>query len=208
MQSLLDIYTAYQRGDIDLEEAAIAFGMGTRALKISMTKQGVKFALMLSVLDKIAVNAISRDDAAAALNINVRSLNYLAERWKVRRPIAEDTLTRATSQVKWMVHKKFAIDFIAGRTNLEAAAGAAQIHPRQMRRVVARLLDKHLGMVYKDLGKLSLTQAQRVAKTIVEQEAITAEAMRIADEIAAGRRSRAEEALRLVVSRRMEAESR
>lgn len=204
MQKLLDVYTAYARGDITLEEAAIAFDMAPKALKISMTKQGPKFPMMLSVLDQISVNGLTRDEAAAALGVTVRSVNHLASRWRVRRPIPDDTINRATSQVKWAVQKKFAVDFIAGRINLDMAAEAADVHPRQMRRIIARLLDKHLGMVYKDLAKLTLQQLQQIAKTIVEQEAMTAEAMRIADEIAAGRRTRASEALRAVVNRRLE----
>lgn len=93
---LLDAYVAMQNGELTEAEVASALGITERALKIRISRHGLKLPLVLSVLDQFHENKISRDDAAA-MGVTVRTVNALALSWNALRPLSNDTITRATS---------------------------------------------------------------------------------------------------------------
>lgn len=191
---LLDAYVAMQNGELTEAEVASALGITERALKIRISRHGLKLPLVLSVLDQFHENKISRDDAAA-MGVTVRTVNAL-------RPLSNDTITRATSQVKWEVRKKFALDFIRGTMNIDAAAEAAGVSSRQMRRWVANLIKKHYGIVYKDLAEIAPRRLAEMAKHIEEEEALEEATKAIADKVSEGAVSEREEAKRRLAAKR------
>lgn len=183
---LLDMYVALTAREITLAQAAAALGLTEKSLKIRIAKHGHRLPLVLSVLDKINENQITRDGAAEALEISVRTVNALMENWKVARPLADHAITSATAQVKWEVRKKFALDFIRGNLNLDQASEAAGVSTRQMRRWVSELISKHFGMVYKDLAELDSLKLRRVADAIRDAENLEEAARHTADQVARG----------------------
>lgn len=199
---LLDAYVAMQNGELTEAEVASALGISERALKIRISRHGLKLPLVLSVLDQFHENKISRDDAAA-MGVTVRTVNALALSWNALRPLSNDTITRATSQVKWEVRKKFALDFIRGTMNIDAAAEAAGVSSRQMRRWVANLIKKHYGIVYKDLAEIAPRRLAEMAKHIEEEEALEEATKAIADKVSEGAVSEREEAKRRLAAKRV-----
>ncbi|MEY2688984.1 MAG: hypothetical protein RL375_3182 [Pseudomonadota bacterium] len=183
---LLDVYTALQSNEITLEQAATALGTEVKNLKIRMTKHGHRLPLVLSVLDKIADDQITRDEAAKTLDVDVRVINKLMNTWKVYRPLPEYAVKLAVSAVKWELRKKFACDFIAGRLSLEQASESAGVSTRQMRRWVSGMLDKHFGMVYKDLGELDIGKLRRISEHIAREEALEDARQKVAEQVAMG----------------------
>jgi hypothetical protein len=144
---LVEIYSAIEAGEVTLSEAAKLFGMGERTLKFRLTRWGHRLPLLLSVLDKIRKNQISRDEAAEALGVSTREINALCVTWNVSRPVAKHRVMRAAAGIKRELRKKYAIDYIAGTSTVEDAAAGAQCSERQLRRWVSELLQKHHGMV-------------------------------------------------------------
>lgn len=200
---LLDAYVAMQNGELTEAEVASALGITERALKIRISRHGLKLPLVLSILDQFHENKISRDQAAAAMGVTVRTVNALALSWNALRPLSNDTITRATSQVKWEVRKKFALDFIRGTMNIDAAAEAAGVSSRQMRRWVANLIKKHYGIVYKDLAEIAPRRLAEMAKHIEEEEALEEATKAIADKVSEGLVSEREEAKRRLAAKRV-----
>lgn len=200
--NLLDIYSLLRDGKVTVEDAAKALGMTPRDLKIRMTKYGHRFPLVLSILDKIRADEISRVDAAHALGVSVRQINHLMEHFHIKRPLKEYLVSRTASQIKWELRKKFAIDFIADTCTIEEAAESAQVSTRQMRRWVSELLNKHFGMVYKDLKGLAPHRRRRLANDIESAENLELSKQGVLQEIADGRKSLKEEALERVTAKK------
>lgn len=198
---LLELYTALNNREITLEQAAAALGVTEKGLKIRMSKHGLRLP---SILDQVQDNTITRDQAAEALQVGVRTVNALMVSWSVMRPVAPRTLQKATSAVKWEVRKRFACDFIAGRLNLAKASEAAGIDERQMRRWVSQLLGKHFGMVYKDLAHTTPQRLREISQEILDKERIEEEALRASERVSEGDMTEKEVGARRVVSRRIE----
>lgn len=205
--NLLDLYSMIQKNEVTPLEAAKALGFTQRDLKFRMTRYGARLPGVLSVLDKIRNDEITRKEAAVQLNVGVREVNQLMNSWRVRRPLKQYLITRASSSVKWEIRKKFAIDFIAGAGTIEDAAEGANVSTRQMRRWVTELLDKHFKMVFKDLKPLSLARRKRLADEIETAEGLELAKQQILKAIADGKRSIADEAVERVVARRIKRES-
>jgi hypothetical protein len=193
---LLDVYVALNSGDITREEAAVALNLTPKNLAIRITKHGHRLPLVLSILDKIHDDEITREEAATELGVTVRTVNVLMANWSIQRPLANRPITNATAKVKWEVRKKFAIDFIRGTLNLEQASKAAGVGDRQMRRWVSELIQKHFGMVYKDLAELDISKLQRLAKAIEEAEHLEAATIHNADQISMGLKNERQEGIR------------
>ena len=198
----LSIYNALTENEITLKQAAELMNLSAKSLRIRMAKHGHTFPVLLTVLDKIKANAITRDDAAVILQTTTRQVNKVAESWGVRRPLRPYLVTRAGSKVKWELHKKFAIDFIAGSANLIEAAEDGGVSDRQMRRVISDLLKKHYEMPFKDLNTLSLTKRRRLAEEIEKAEGLEFEKQAMLKSIADGKLSIAEVALNRALSKR------
>lgn len=184
---LIDIYALLERGEITIEEAATAMGMSVRNLKFRQTKWGHRLILVMSTLDRIRSDKITRDEAAQVLGITARAVNHLMNNWKVTRPLKQYLFERERAQVKWEVRKKFAIDYIAGSRELEDAADDAKVSPRQMRRWVSELLEKHYDMPFKDLKLVSNHRRLRLAEEIERSEGLEDAKQRVVDSIAEGK---------------------
>lgn len=200
--SLFDIYKALKEGEISHEQAAEAFGFTPESLTLRMTRHGSKFPRVLKTLDKIANDAITRSEGAEYLQITVRTMNHLMQTYRVVRPLKEYVVRRVGAKVKWEVRKKFAVDLIAGSTTLDEAAESAQVHPRQMRRWVIHLLDKHYGMTWKELTALNLRKRARLADEIETAEGLELAKQQVINDIARGNRQIREEAVARVMAKR------
>jgi hypothetical protein len=75
--TLTEIHAEFTAGRITVEQYAALLNTQPASLKKRLTSHGNRIDLVLSVLDKISTNSISRDDAAATLGINVRSVTKL-----------------------------------------------------------------------------------------------------------------------------------
>lgn len=201
--NLLDIYASMQRGDITLEEAATAFGFTTTDMRLRMAKWGHRLPLLLATLDKIKNHNLPRDEAAQVLGVTPRQVNHLMVNWRVDRPIPDYLINNAASQVKWEIRKKFAIEYIAGTCTLEEASENAQVSDRQMRRWVADLLQKHFGMVFKDLREVTPTRRYRLANEIETAEGLELAKQAALRSVVVGEKQIRDEALDRVVSKRV-----
>lgn len=200
--NLIDVYNALQRKDITEEQAAQAFGITVTDLRFRTTRWGHRLPLLLSVLDKIKADTISRAEAAKVLGISGRQVNKLQESWKTQRKLKQYLVDRTVSKIKWEMHKKYAIDVIAGSMEFEEAAENTGLSTRQMRREVSKLLEKHYEMPYKDLKTLSLTRRKRLADEIETAENLEISKQQVLKSIADGKLSMQEEALKRVLSKR------
>lgn len=200
--SLLDIYISLDRGDIDAAQAAEAFGFSEQQLKFRTTRWGHRLPLLLATLDKLTEGTIGRDEAAEVLDCSPRQVNKLQQSWSAPRPLKEYLVSKASTQIKWEIHKKYAVDFIGGGVTLADAAECAGISQRQMRREVTKLLMKHYDMPWKDLAKLSVQRQKRLADAIENAENLEYAKQRVLRAIAEGDRSIREEALNRVLSKR------
>jgi hypothetical protein len=198
---LLQVWSLLQRNDINQEDAAEALGITPKDLKFRLTKWGHKLPLLLATLDKIKVDAITRDEAAAVLEVTVRQINNLMNSWKVERPIKNYLIEREASQVKWELRKKYAIDYIGGSLDLEKAATAAAVSDRQMRRWVSELLIKHFDMPFKDLRQVSEHRRRRLAGEIEHAEGLEKDKLRLVETISDGQKSLKDEAIERVLSK-------
>ena len=158
--------------------------------------------LILLTLDQIVAGAIDRNNAAKTLEVSTRQVNKLMESWSVQRPLKNYLVVRAASNLKWDIRKTFAIDYIAGRETLENAAAGAGVSGRQMRRWVVDLLKEHLGIVFKDLGKLSEALRRSISRQILAGEEIDSTTQQKVLEIASGKVSIEDEALARVLLKR------
>jgi hypothetical protein len=199
---LLEMYSALQRGEITVDQAAAALKIRPRDMRARMTRWGHRLPLLLATLDNVRHNNIDRDTAADTLSVTPREVNMLMARWHVQRNLTEATIRKAGAQVKWEIRKKFAIDYIAGSTEIEEASEAAGVSTRQMRRWVSELLNKHFGMVFKDLRALSLKRRHRLADEIETAEGLELAKQNVLNSIATGKKSLQDEAIERALAKR------
>lgn len=204
----LDVYNDLQKNEITLEQACKVLGVEVKVYENKSKHWGHRFPLMLSLLDKIKNGAISTREAGFTLGIQLRQVNNIMVEMAVERPLKTYKVRREMSQVKWELHKKFAIDFIAESTSIESAAADGGVSPRQMRREVSQLLDKHFGMVYKDLAKISNTKRRRLANEIETAENLEFRHQQVLKSIADGEISLKDEAINRVISRHIKFDRR
>lgn len=197
--NLLDIYNLYQSGGLTLSEAARALNLTDKDFKFRLTRWGHRLPLLFATLDKLKTDAISSKEAAEVLGVTSRQVNQLVEKWGITKPIKPYLVTRTASKIKWEVHKKFALDYIAGKLPIVDAAEAAGISERQMRRWVAELLNKHEEMSYKDHSKLALRAQEAIAKRIEERENLDIQKQMLAKAISDGEKTLQDEAISRVV---------
>lgn len=197
----LDVYNDLQRNEITLEQACKVLSIEIKAYENKAKHWGHRFPLMLSVLDKIKSGAISTAEASSILGIQLRQVNNIMVEMGVERPLKTYKVKREMSQIKWELHKKFAIDFIADSTSIETAAADAGVSTRQMRREVSKLLDKHFGMVYKDLAEISNVKRRRLATEIEAAENLEFRHQQVLKSIADGEISLKDEAINRVIAR-------
>lgn len=201
--TLIELYTLQSSGRMTEQEVADALNIPLRSYRIRCTKWGHRFPLMLTVLDKIAADSITRSEAAETLGVSVRQVNKLSESWKVQRPVKEYLIERTRSKVKWEIRKKHAIDFISGSMPLDEAAERSGVSTRMMRRWVSDLLMKHFEMPWKDLVKLPDSRRRRLAQTIEDAEGLELAKQNVLNAIARGDKTLHEEALERVAARRL-----
>lgn len=201
--NMLDVYSALQKREITLEEAASAFNFTVTDMKFRLTKWGHRLPLLLATLDKIRENELSRGEAAATLSVTPRQINQLMKTWSIVRPIPDYVVRNTLTEIKWEIRKKYAIEFIAGSCTLEEASDNAEVSTRQMRRWVAELLHKHFGMVFKDLKELTESKKKRVADEIEASEGLEYAKQSVIRAISRGESTMMEEAAaRLSTNRR------
>lgn len=200
--TLIEIYSLLSTHKVTEAEAAEALGMTVKSFRSRMTKLGHRAPMVFATLDKIASDAITRDEASQALGVTVRQVNKLSESWSVRRPVKQYLVDRTAAKVKWEIRKKYAIDFIAGGSNLEEAAERAEVSQRQMRRWVSELLNKHFSMPWKDLDKVALNRRRGLAEEIEEAEGLELAKQSVISAISRGEKSLEEEALDRVLAKK------
>ena len=166
------VYQQYKRGEITLDDLAGVYGLTRRDMKFRLSRHGEKFGELVSTLDQIEANKMTRNEASEVLGVGVRQVNQLMEKWGVQRPKSEYMIRRIASKVKWEIRKKWAVNYIAGNMPIEEAANAAKLSDRQMRRWVSDLLNKHYGMVFKDLRGLTSLTRRRLADEIETAEGV------------------------------------
>lgn len=200
--NLLDIYNLMQKGEMTVEQAAVALGMNTRNLKIRMGRLGHRLPIVLATLDKIKRDEISRSEAAEILGVEVRNVNALSASWNVRRPIREYMVDRIATELKWDVHNKYAVDYIGEHLSLDEASEKAGVSTRQMRRIVSKLLKEHDGSSWKDLSPMTLSNRRRLSEDISNNIGLEKARREVAESIALGSRTIHDQAVDLIVARR------
>lgn len=113
---------------------------------------------------------MTRSDAVETLGVSPRMVTKLLQTFHVEKPVKAYLVKREATKIKWDVHKKFATDFIGAGVDLEEAALRAGVDPRQMRRIIKDLLQKHFGMEWKDMTKLTSRDRSRLADEIETKE--------------------------------------
>lgn len=195
MTTLLEIYAAFLGGKLDHDEAAKAFDITPDELRRRIIASGFRLPMILSLLDRIRVNEITREKAAEILHIDVRQINRFMGRWKIKRTAAVSLVKVTAAAIKWEIRKKYAIEYIAGAMTFEEAADMASVGTRQMRRWVEDLLQKHLSLTSMGLKTLTATQRMQLAQAIEEGEGLDQEKARVLYEVALGRRTLKDEAM-------------
>lgn len=200
--NLLDVYNLFDKGDITQEEAASTLGMTLKTFRFRCTKWGHRLPLLLAILDKIKEDKITREEAAVALSVTAREVNQLMKSWNISRPVKEYALNKAKAEVKWEIRKRYAIDFIAGSSDIDDAAERAEVSVRQMRRWVSDLINKHFGMVWGDLKLLSNAKRKSLALEVEKAENLELERQQTLNAIASGRKTLESEALDRALTRK------
>lgn len=200
--SLYETYNQWLHKKITDDEAAEQFRMTVSNFRMRVSKYGKRLAVVLKTLDRISDDEITRDQAATILNITTRQVNNLQEAWRVSRPLKQYLITRTVSTVKWELRKRFAVEFIAGSATIEDCAANAGVSVRQMRRWVGELLDKHYGIVFKDLKVIPDKRRARMADEIEEAEGLEIAKINVLNEVARGEKAIQEVALERIMSKR------
>jgi transposase len=203
---LLNAYLQYTRNKLTLEELAEFYGLTVRDMKFRISRYGDDLPKVLDVLDRIGRNAISRTEAAEELGKSARQVNALMESWKVKRPISDYLVTNEAADLKWVVRKKWAIDYIAGGVNIEDAAASAGVSSRQMRRWVSELLIKHYQMPFKDLATVPERKRSKLALEIETAEGIEYAERELVLTVARGEKTIEQIALEIVKSKKKQRE--
>lgn len=199
--NLYPIYVKFNKQQITEEQAAEQLGLSLTDWRFRRTKYGKRLPLILKTLDRIYNDEISRDDAAAILDVTTRQINNLMNSWLIARPLKDYLVKKEAIQIKWALRKKAAIEFIAGQTSLDQAAEDAQVSTRQMRRWVADLLDRHFGATFKDLRGLPQTKRLKMADTVEREEGFEAAKLNVLNEVTKGHLAIKQLALAEVLSR-------
>jgi hypothetical protein len=196
------VFEGLARESLTVEEAAKLLGFEPQEFQRRIGIWGARIDDLFKIFDMIQNDEISRSEAAITLGVGVREVNHLMQSWGVRRPLKEYLVRKAEVSVKWELHKKWAIGFIADEYSIEEAALGANLSTRQMRRWIAELLNKHYEMVYKDLKELSLARRRRLADEMETAEGIELSKRKVLESISRGERSLEQEALERVLSKR------
>lgn len=175
--SITSLYQKYKAGKLTKERFAEKLGISPLQLTIRLGKHGDQIEKRFEILDKIAENLITRDQAALEWSgikggVNVRTINAAMRAWGVEREMTEDMVNRVAPKVKWEVIKKYSVDFIKGTLDLVKSAEAAGISDRQLRRWVSDLLIKHYDMPFKDLKHVTQTRREALAADILLAESL------------------------------------
>ncbi len=184
---LLDAYVLLDRGEITEEEAANAFNIPVKALRFQLTRHSHRLPLILSILDKVRDDKITRTEAATALACTERHVNQLMKTFNIERPLKPYDMKRVQAEIKWEMRKRYAIEFISGTMSIDDAAIKAGVSDRQIRRWVTDLLEKYYGMPWSDLVTLAEHKRKRIADEIEHKEGLEYAKNRVLDTIAAGR---------------------
>lgn len=198
--NLIELFGLLESGKITEAEAAESLGLTETSFKTRRTRWGHRLPLLLSVLDKRKSNLITRAEASEILAVTPREVNKLEASWKIVKDIKPYLLQRAASKVKWEIHKKHAIDFISGSSSLEEASERSGIDDRSMRRWVAKLINEHEQMTWKDLKATPLKTRRQVAMRIEEAEDLNFDKQNVINAIARG-----DKTLQEVANERVEA---
>jgi hypothetical protein len=198
---LLEIYAMTESGEITETQAADTLGLTPIQWKMRKAKWGHRLPLLFATLDKIAAGRITRSEACETLQVGVRDVNKLQRSWSVARPLADYRVSKAATEIKWELHKKAAVDVIAGTMDFIEGGERANISDRQMRREVSALLMKHFQMPYKDLKTLTDAKRRHLADYVEKEERIESQKARILNMIASRALSVQEEALNRVIAK-------
>lgn len=201
--NLLDIYNLLSTKEITEAQAATAFGVTSQNLKTRIRMWGHRLPLLLATLDKIKAETMTRQEASATLNVTARQINKLQESWKVERPLKTYLVDRATTEIKWEIRKKYAIDYVSGSVEIDEAADRAGVSSRQMRRWVSDMLKKHFEMQWADLKYVSPIKRKRLADEMDKAENLEIDKLATLKMIASGRLDIENEAIRRVMSKRV-----
>lgn len=200
--TLIELFGMLESGKITDTEAANSLGMTVTSFRSRRTRWGNRLPMLLSVLDRIRAGTITRSEAAAALSVTGREVNKLTESWSVVRPVKQYLLTRATSKLKWDLHKKHALDFISGSSSLEEASMYSGLDERSMRRWIAKLLERNVQMTWKDLKATPEKLRKSLADEIERAEDLNTDKMNVVRAIARGDMTLEEVALERVKARK------
>lgn len=200
--NLMDLYNLHQKGELSVDDMAAVLGLTAKNLRIRLTKHGDRLPLVLSALDKIHTDQMTRPQACELLGVSPRTVNQLMLSWNIERPVKDYLVDRAASQVKWEVRKKYAIDYIGEHLTLDQAAEKAGVSVRQMRRWVSELILRHYGIVFKDLKSIPLARRRRLAEEIEQKEGLEFAVQQRVKAVAEGSKALEEEAVERVMARR------
>ena len=187
--SLYSIYQNFVQGKITEEQAAEQFNISLKDFRFRRSRYGERLPQVLSVLDRIASDEISRSDAGAILQISDRSVNALQQSWSVIRPIKEYKVRQVVAKVKWEIRTKFACEFISGSQNIDQCAAGAGLSSRQMRRWIEKLIDKYYGITFKDLKSISLARLKKMADEIEQAEGLEHAKQQVLREVVLGEKA-------------------
>lgn len=194
--SITALYHKYKAGKLTKERFAEKLGISPLQLTIRLGKHGDQIEKRFEILDKIAENLITRDQAALEWGkVNVRTINAAMLAWGIEREMTEDMVSRVAPKVKWEVIKKYSVDFIKGTLDLVKSAEAAGISDRQLRRWVSDLLKKHYDMPFKDLKHVTQQRREALAADILLAESLESSKIQ---PVLMGEMSRFEEAERRI----------
>jgi len=196
-----DIFIGLRDNTLSVEQAAEIIGLTPESMRHRITVWGRRLELLFEVLDLLKTDQITRSDASARLGISPRALNRLQESWHAQRPVKTYIVKRQETAIKWEMHKAWALGYIEGRVTLEDAAAGTGLHPRQVRRWITKLLEKHFNMPWKDLKKVSQRNRTRMANEIAEAERLELDKLRALESIARGERTAHAEAVARVLAK-------
>lgn len=112
--------------------------------------------------------------------------------------MAKALIRMRIADIKWEIHKKWAVEYIAGTASIDEVSERSGLSTRMMRRWVAKLLAKHFGMVWKDLKALPLHRRKRLAAEIETAEGLEYTKQAVAVAVARGDTTVEEEAIKQV----------
>ena len=173
-------------GRISRAEAANSLKLTEKELTRRIAIHGSGLRKLFEVFDRIQTDGITRKEASALLGVNAREVNYLMTSWGVRRAVKPYRIEQELITLKWELHTWSSLRYLADECSLKDVAELRKIEERSMRRWIAKLLKKHLGMVYKDWKGADTWGRRSIANEIMEAEGITAAKRRVLEAISRG----------------------